>query len=81
MKKRRYYFKGKRCSKGEFKICKFLQRLDIEFEREKTFSECRSLKGNLLRFDFFIPEYNLLIEFNGLHHYKPVNNCYKYRQS
>jgi len=31
-----------------------------------------------LRFDFYLPDYNTLIEFQGIHHYKPIN---KYRKA
>jgi len=78
MGKRRYYHNGKRCSKGEKRIMQFLEKHDIEYEKEKTYESCRSLKGNLLRFDFFIEENNMLIEFDGQHHIKPVN---KYRRA
>jgi hypothetical protein len=27
-----------------------------------------------LPFDFYLPEFNLCIEYNGIQHYKPVNN-------
>ena len=77
-KKRRYYYNGKRCSKGERKIAIFLENNSYKFEQEKTFESCRSPKNNLLRFDFFLPELNTLIEFQGHHHFKPVN---KYRKA
>ena len=71
--KRRYYHKGKQCSKGEKKIAMFLEYNCIKFEMEKSFDTCRSLKNKLLRFDFYLPEYNVCIEFQGHHHYNPVN--------
>ena len=77
-RKRRYYFRGQRCSKGEYKIAKYLESLNIDFEREKTFEECLSPKNHKLRFDFYLPEYNLLIEFQGHHHFHPIN---KYRRA
>jgi hypothetical protein len=36
--------------------------------REKTFESCLSKKGHNLRFDFYIPEYNILIEADGVQH-------------
>ncbi len=71
--KRRYYYGGKRCSKGEFHIAKLLEFNGVPFIQEKTFESCRSPKNNLLRFDFYLTDHNILIEFQGHHHYKPVN--------
>ena len=73
MPKRRYYFNGKRVSKGERKIASILLNNKIKFENEKSFDNCINGKGNKLRFDFFLTEYNILIEFQGHHHYFPVN--------
>ena len=73
VKKRRYYYNGKRCSKGERKIAKFLEYHGIEFEKEVCFDDCLSPKGNKLKFDFFIPDQEILIEFQGHHHFHPVN--------
>ena len=73
-KKRYYTYNGKRCSKGEYLISKALENLKVPFTREQTFTTCNSPKGNSLRFDFFIKDYSLLIEFQGHHHYKPISN-------
>lgn len=71
--KRRYYHKGKRCSKGEKRIAGFLDKHQIKYEMEKVFNECRSPKNRPLRFDFYLEDYNVCIEFQGHHHYKSVN--------
>jgi hypothetical protein len=76
--KRRTYYKGKRVSKGEKAVIKALNKNNIIFESEKTFTNCRSPKNRPLRFDFYLPEHKLLIEYQGQHHYKPVN---KYRRA
>lgn len=55
-------------SKGEVLIRKFLEENNIIFEREKSFSDCKDILP--LPFDFYLPEYNLLIEFDGQHHYE-----------
>jgi hypothetical protein len=74
MKKRR----RKSCrSYGERDVRAVLEELGIKYTKEKTFDECRNGKGNLLRFDFFLPDYNLLIEYQGIHHYKPANKKYR----
>lgn len=51
-------------SKGENKIEQILQDNNIKFERQKTFNDCRNI--NLLRFDFYLPEFDLLIEYDGI---------------
>jgi very-short-patch-repair endonuclease len=71
--KKRYYFNNKRVSKGEKQILLYLTKYNINYIKEKFFNNCLSPKGNKLRFDFYLPDYNLLIEFDGQHHYKPVN--------
>lgn len=76
--KRRYYYNGKRCSKGEKRIAVILEENNIIFEQEKSFNSCRSPKNRLLRFDFYLPAYNILIEYQGNHHYAPIN---KYRKA
>jgi len=54
-------------SKGEIFIKEFLEKNKILFKREKTFDGCKD-KGKL-RFDFYLPDYNLCIEFQGGQHY------------
>lgn len=76
--KKRYYHNGKRVSKGEKEIINFLVEHKIYFESEKTFIDCLSPKFNKLRFDFYIPNKNILIEYDGEHHYRPVN---KYKRA
>jgi len=76
--KKRIYYKGRKVSKGEKSIIDILLKYKIKFEQEKTFDKCRSNKNYMLRFDFFLPEYNLLIEYDGEHHFAPVN---KYRKA
>ena len=44
---------------------------DITFVTEKTFRGCAN--KHKLRFDFFLPSYKLLIEFQGIQHFKPHN--------
>lgn len=60
-------------SLGEQLISLFLDELKINYIREKTFEECRNIKtGHLLKFDFFLPDYNICIEYQGQQHYKPI---------
>jgi hypothetical protein len=74
---KKYYFNGKRCSKGEYIISKLLKSNNVNFIREKTFSKCLSPKNRKLRFDFYLPDFKVLLEFQGEQHYKPINKSYK----
>ena len=59
-------------SKGEIKIEKFLIKNNINYITQKTFNDCIGKKRKL-PFDFYLPEKNLIIEFDGKQHYKQVN--------
>ena len=61
-----------RLPKGEQKIQKALNELDVQFEQQYSFPDCRYI--NPLPFDFLvrIGENKFLIEFNGEQHYRPV---------
>ncbi len=48
---------------------KYLSEEYGEVERQKTFDDCLSEKGNLLKFDFYIPSENLLVEAQGTQHW------------
>ncbi len=73
MPKRRFYYKGKKVSKGEREVARHLESLGIEFIREKTFEGCLGRSNRPLRFDFYIESCNIVIEYDGEHHFKPVN--------
>lgn len=64
-----YQFK----SVGEQAIERYLEEHNIDFIPQKTFSPLNKSK---YRFDFFIPKYNLAIEYQGEQHYKN-NTCFK----
>ena len=53
-------------SLGERKIFDFLNNKNIKFISEKTFPDCRDKA--LLRFDFYLIDYNCIIEFDGIQH-------------
>jgi len=57
-------------SKGEKKIREYLVKKGISFKRQKKFDNCKNkLK---LPFDFYVPNKNLLIEYDGKQHFKPI---------
>jgi very-short-patch-repair endonuclease len=56
-------------SRGETKIREFLQSKEIKFTAQKSFKTCKH--KNRLRFDFYLKDYRLLIEYDGQQHFKP----------
>ena len=58
-------------NKGEESVRKFLTEKGIEFEEQKTFDGCKYKQ--LLKFDFYLPKYNLCIESDGIPHFEKVN--------
>lgn len=54
-------------SHGEREIAKTLDKFSIFYEREKSFPDC--IYKKVLKFDFYLPDYNLCIEFQGEQHY------------
>lgn len=66
---------GRRCprcsgiSNGEKSISKILDNLGIVYEYQKGFTDLKDTKQ--LTYDFFIPSKNLLIEYQGIQHFKP----------
>lgn len=70
--------RGRRCphchypkSKGHIKIEQLLYDNDISFETEKRFENC--VFERVLRFDFYIPKLNVLIEYDGRQHTNAVD--------
>ena len=57
-------------SKGEEKIRKFLEKNNIFFIEQKRFKECKNIMP--LPFDFYLPDYNICIEYDGLQHSLPI---------
>lgn len=56
-------------SKGEKSIRKVLNQYCVEFEYQKKFDDLTGIKGRLLSYDFYLPQKNILIEYNGIQHY------------
>lgn len=57
-------------SKGECKIYKILSEHNILFYQEYKFKELQLNKYSALRFDFYLPDYNCCIEYDGLQHFE-----------
>lgn len=62
-------------SHGENKIREILQSNNIKFETQKSFNNFYYLdtKGKP-RYDFYLPDYNILIEYDGQQHFMPAYN-------
>lgn len=72
-------------SLGETKIKEWLENHNVEYKTEFSFKDLVSQKGKKLRYDFFLPKYNTLIEFDGIQHYQNSfrlsEEYYEYRLS
>lgn len=60
-------------TKGEAQIAKWLTENNIHFLMQKSFPNLhyKSIRGRL-KYDFFLPNYNMLIEFDGEQHFTPI---------
>jgi hypothetical protein len=45
--------------------------LNLKFENQKSFDDCINIKK--LKFDFYLPDYNTCIEFDGAQHFRPID--------
>lgn len=59
-------------SHGERQIGLWLDKKTIKYEKEKRFNDCKSKKT--LPFDFYLPDYNIAIEYDGGQHFKPIKH-------
>lgn len=68
---------------GEINIIKILSENNLIFQKEYTFKDLKSNKNHLLRYDFYLPNYNRLIEFDGEQHYRNTgwNDCKEIQQN
>ena len=59
-----------RKSKGEKSISDYLTLNNIKYFEQYKFDECRDKRR--LPFDFYLPDYNICIEYQGKQHYEPT---------
>jgi len=57
-------------SKGEILIENILKKLNILYKKEVKFNNCKD--KDYLKFDFYLPNHNLCIEYDGIQHFKPI---------
>jgi hypothetical protein len=70
------HFSGNGCpscrwSLGEKKVSNFLEKNSIKFEPQKRFPECKNKLE--LKFDFYLIDLNILIEYDGIQHFMPID--------
>lgn len=70
------FLKGGGCpkckeSKGEKAVRMFLEKNKIKYIQE--FRDKDIYTSNYNRFDFYLPDFNIYIEFHGIQHYKPID--------
>lgn len=68
---------GKGCpicckSVGERKIRQWLDEHKIRYEYQKIFNDCRDKRP--LPFDFYLPDYNKCVEYDGEQHFEPIEH-------
>lgn len=52
--------------KGELKLRDILIKLNIEFQQQYV------IKGSIYKYDFYLPKLNILLEYDGEQHFRPV---------
>jgi hypothetical protein len=58
-------------SKGEREIAKWLDQNNIAYIRQHKFLDCKDIRP--LPFDFYLPNYNTCIEYDGEQHFKEIS--------
>ena len=67
------YFQGNRCpkckeSKGERRVREMLNTYNINYIAQKVFPNLLGIGNRNLSYDFYLPDQNLLIEYQGQYH-------------
>lgn len=70
------HLKGQGCpickeSKGEKAVRRYLLDNNIIFKKQHKFIDCKNKKR--LPFDFYLPDYNICIEYDGKQHFEPID--------
>jgi Zn finger protein HypA/HybF involved in hydrogenase expression len=71
------FYQGGRCpvcrdsrSKGEKELARICEKMCWAYETQKRFPQCRNT--NTLPFDLYLPQFNILIEFQGQQHFVAI---------
>ena len=65
--------KSEQTSRRELFISNILTEKLIAYETQKSFDDCRGFGNRPLKFDFYIKSLNLLIEYDGVQHFKAID--------
>ena len=57
-------------SRGEQEVKKYLEENNMQFYTQFRFDDCRNIAA--LPFDFYLPDYNICIEYDGEGHFIPI---------
>lgn len=68
-----FYCENNQISKGIKIIMNYLDTNNIKYSNECFFRNFKSLNGNYFKYDIFLNDYNLLIEFDGEQHFEENN--------
>ena len=63
-------------SKGSRKIKELLEQSDIKFVQEKRFADLKFDTGYSARFDFYLPDHNTIVEYDGRQHFIQGNGMF-----
>lgn len=58
---------------GEKSIMNYIERKSIMYEYQKKYEDLLGINGGLLSYDFYLPNNNLFIEFQGKQHCEPID--------
>jgi very-short-patch-repair endonuclease len=73
-----HHLKGQGCklcksnSKGEEYVKMHLEEMNIKYIQQHGFDTCKYI--NRLNFDFYLPNHNTCIEFDGIQHFKEIKD-------
>ena len=59
-------------SKGELKVSRYLEKNQVDYIPQYKFKNCRDIQP--LPFDFYLPDYNMCIEYDGELHFKEIEH-------
>lgn len=57
-------------SYGEYLVATYLDKYNVKYKRWHKYDDCKDKR--YLPFDFYLSDYNMLIEFDGIQHYEPI---------
>jgi hypothetical protein len=64
--------RSEKVSRREVMISEILSSMGIKYISEKSFDDLKGVGNKSLRFDFFVPSINTVIEYDGMQHFIPI---------